>query len=345
MRDFAFPSDVLEIVRHERYHHPHPRVQQKMEVIWLKSQGLTHDDIARLAGLSRRSVQRYLDEYLDGGIDRLYERRWKGKRCPLDDCRTSLEEYFVEHPPRTTREARDAIRHPSQSHPGPRLPEKKVGLSWRKAGTIPGKADPDEQSCFLSEELEPRLEEARAGERSVWFVDAAHFVHGSFLGYLWCLVRYFVPSPSGRKRYNVLGALNAVTHQMVRVSNHSYINALSVCELLVELASAGRRSRPTTLVLDNARYQRCELVRQTAESLGIELLFLPSYSPNLNLIERVWKFVQKESLASYSLATYEAFIAAIDGCLDRLHSEYRARMDTLLSHRFQTFDDVPVLSA
>jgi transposase len=179
----------------------------------------------------------------------------------------------------------------------------------------------------------------------VWFVDAAHFVHGSFLGYLWCLVRYFVPSPSGRKRYNVLGALDAVTHRMVRVSNHSYINASSVCELLVALASSGRRRRPMTLVLDNARYQRCDLVRETAESLGIELLFLPSYSPNLNLIERVWKFVKKESLASYSLTQFEAFTEAIDGCLDRLPSEFKAQMDSLLTHRFQTFDDVPVLSA
>jgi transposase len=109
MREFTFSSDVLDILRHERYHHPHPRVQQKMEVLWLKSQGLTHDAIGRLAGLSRRSVQRYLDEYLEGGIDRLYEIRWKGKHGPLDDCRTTLEEYFVEHPPRTVREARDAI--------------------------------------------------------------------------------------------------------------------------------------------------------------------------------------------------------------------------------------------
>lgn len=175
-------------------------------------------------------------------------------------------------------------------------------------------------------------------------MDAAHFVHGSFLGYLWCLVRYFVPSPSGRKRYNVLGALNAVTHQMVRVSNHSYINALSVCELLGQLASSAGRL-PLTLVLDNARYQRCALVQQTAQSLGIELLFLPPYSPNLNLIERVWKFVKKESLASYSLATYEAFTAAIEGCLGQLHSKYKAQMETLLTHRFQTFDDVPVLAA
>jgi hypothetical protein len=105
MRDFAFPPDVLDIVRHERYHPPRPRVQQKREVMWRKSQGRTHEAIARLAGLSRRSVQRYLD----GGIDRLYELRWKGKHCPLDDHRTALEEDCVEHPPRTVREAREAI--------------------------------------------------------------------------------------------------------------------------------------------------------------------------------------------------------------------------------------------
>jgi transposase InsO family protein len=219
-----------------------------------------------------------------------------------------------------------------------------VGLAWRKVGALPGKADVEEQSRFLSEELEPRLEEARTGERTVWFVDAAHFVYGSFLGYLWCLVRLFVPSPSGRKRYHVLGALNAVTHRMVRVTNQSYINALSVCELLVELASSAG-CPPITVVLDNARHQRCASVQETAEEWGIELLFLPPYSPNLNLIERVWMFVKKESRASDSLTTYEAFTAAIEGCLDRLHSKYKLQTKTLLTHRFQTFDDVPVLSA
>ncbi|MGH3429282.1 MAG: helix-turn-helix domain-containing protein, partial [Mycobacteriales bacterium] len=58
MRRITFPPDVLDTLRHERYHHPHPRVQQKMEVLWLKSQGLPHETIARLADVSRRSVQR-----------------------------------------------------------------------------------------------------------------------------------------------------------------------------------------------------------------------------------------------------------------------------------------------
>jgi transposase len=178
----------------------------------------------------------------------------------------------------------------------------------------------------------------------VLFVDAAHFVYGPFLGYLWCLVRLFVPGPSGRKRYNVLAALNAVTHEVLRVANHSYINAASVCGLLRQIAARGL-PRPITLVLDNARYQRCALVQALARSLRIELLFLPSYSPNLNLIERLWKFVKKECLASRPLPDYETFTQAIDDCLNSLRTKNKGLMKTLLTLNFQTYEDEPVLTA
>lgn len=176
------------------------------------------------------------------------------------------------------------------------------------------------------------------------FVDAAHFVYGPFLGFLWCLVRLFVPGPSGRKRYNVLAALNAVTHEVIRVANHSYINAESVCALLRQIAAAGL-PRPLTVVLDNARYQRCALVQALARSLRIELLFLPSYSPNLNLIERLWRFVKKECLASHPLPNYEAFTQTIDDCLKGLPTKYKEQMTTLLTLNFQTYEDEPVLAA
>src|SRR5262245_52901205 len=236
-------------------------------------------------------------------------------------------------------------RHPPRPVPGPRLLEKKVGLSWRKVGTVPAKADHDEQAAFLDDELLPRLEQAKRGQRNLLFVDAAHFVFGPFLGYLWCLVRLFVPGPSGRKRYNVLAALDAVTHRVIRVSNHAYINAESVCALLREVAGCGLKG-PITLVLDNARYQKCQLVQTLAASLGIELLYLPGYSPNLNLIERLWRFVKKECLGCLVLPSYEAFTQAIDDCLASLNTRYKQQMDTLLNLEFQLFDDdVPVLSA
>ena len=141
--------------------------------------------------------------------------------------------------------------------------------------------------------MEPRLEEAEAGKRTVFFVDAAHFVLSVYLGFLWCFTRVLVRAPSGRQRFNVLGALNAVTHQLITVTNDTYINSISVGQLLENIAGLGLTT-PITLIMDNARYQRCKYVLDIAARLDIEILFLPPYSPNLNLIERLWKFVRKE---------------------------------------------------
>src|SRR5205823_11912731 len=101
MRRFTFSAEDLDAIRHERYHHPHPRVQQKMEVLWLKSQGLTHEEVARLADVSRRSVQRYLYAFADGGLARLRHLPWKGKPDELAAHQASLEAYFLEQPPRS----------------------------------------------------------------------------------------------------------------------------------------------------------------------------------------------------------------------------------------------------
>ena len=102
-----------------------------------------------------------------------------------------------------------------------------------------------------------------------------------------------MPTPPGRKRLNVFAALNAITLEIIPIINETYINSESCCKLLLKIASTNL-SVPITLVLDNARYQKCKLVQDFAASLGMELLYLPSYSPNLNLIERYWKFVKKQ---------------------------------------------------
>jgi transposase len=109
MREFIFSQEVVTEIRHDRYHHPHPLVQRKMEVLWLKSLGLTHAEIAEFADVSPRSVQRYLDEFVQGGLERVRQLNWRGKACELDEHQPSLEDYFLEHPPRSAREAQEAI--------------------------------------------------------------------------------------------------------------------------------------------------------------------------------------------------------------------------------------------
>jgi len=171
----------------------------------------------------------------------------------------------------------------------------------------------------------------------VFFVDASHFVHGAFLCYLWCFARLYLRTPSGRKRFNVLGALDYTTKELLTVTNLTYITAETVCQLLTVLA-AQSPGIPITLLLDNARYQHCRLVQDRADALGIELLFLPSYSPNLNLIERVWKFVKGECLNGKYYPTFEGFQAGIQDCLAKIPTEHRAAMESLITRNFQLFD-------
>ena len=200
------------------------------------------------------------------------------------------------------------------------------------------------QAEFLGQKLEPALAEARVGRGHVFFVDAAHFVMGSFLCCVWCLVRLAIRAGSGRKRYSVLGAWNAVTHELVSITTDATVNAETMCALLHKIAALGLQG-PITLVLDNARYQHCVLVMSLAKSLNIHLEFLPSYSPNLNLIERLWKFVKNQALYGRHYATFQEFKAAIDGCLDKIPTDHRSKLKTLMTHQFQTFGNVSLLAA
>ena len=129
---------------------------------------------------------------------------------------------------------------------------------------IPAKADPEQQKEFLEQEIQPRLDEAQAGKRVVLFVDAAHFVLAPFLGFLWSVVRVFIQAPSGRQRFNVLGALNAITHELIIITNDAYITAESVCALLEKLATL-YVGIPISIFLDNARYQKCALVMEKSK--------------------------------------------------------------------------------
>jgi transposase len=109
MRTFSFTDADLAQIAHDRYHHPHPHVQEKMEVLWLKSRGVGHTEIARLTGLHRNTVQRYLGEYLAGGLAACRRLKWAGQPSELHDHVGTLEDYFLANPPRSAAEAQAAI--------------------------------------------------------------------------------------------------------------------------------------------------------------------------------------------------------------------------------------------
>jgi transposase len=103
------PEDQKQVLHHERYHHPHPHVRHKMEVPWLKSQGLPHREIARLAGVSENTMRSYWQEHAQGDLARLREIRCYRPQSALDEHQAALKAYFCQHPPATVNEARAKI--------------------------------------------------------------------------------------------------------------------------------------------------------------------------------------------------------------------------------------------
>ena len=201
-----------------------------------------------------------------------------------------------------------------------------------------------EQAAFHDTELKPRLEAAAAGRGQVFFADAAHFVFGTYLCCLWSFTRIFVRAAAGRQRFNVLGAWNAITRELVAVTNTTVVNTETMCELLRKIA-AQNLVGPITLVLDNARYQRNAAVQALAEQLGITLLFLPSYSPNLNLIERLWKFIKRRAIYGRYHPTFADFQAAIERTIAELPTIHAKQLATLMALNFQHFQNVSLLAA
>ena len=154
----------------------------------------------------------------------------------------------------------------------------------------------------------------------------------------------FVRAASGRQRFNVLGAWDAVTRQLITVTNTTVVNTETMCELLRKLA-AQTLVGPVSLVLDNAKDQRNATVQALAVELDIRLLFLPSYSPNLNLIERLWGFAKRKSVYGKYHADFASFRAAIETTLAGVSTTHAEALKSLMTLKFQTFEDVSILAA
>jgi transposase len=271
-----FTEEEIEQLYRLFMEHPSGAVKKKLHVVYLKALGLLHQDIVRIARVSGDSVTRYVQAYVEGGVLTLCTSQYYCPVSALLPYRDALKTQFQAQPPHTVAEA----SHTIDKLTGIKLAlsacrdfrRKHLGMKCRKMGVIPSKADPDKQKAFLHGTLEPLLEEEKQGKRRVFFVDAAHFVMGAFLGLLWCFERLFLKSSSGRSRYNVLGADSVKGTELITITNNAYINS----DTLVELLTAVNRLHPDTaitLVMDNARYQRCDKVMAKAKEFGIDLLF------------------------------------------------------------------------
>ena len=316
------------------------KIRRKLMALKMRDIGASLDIIAASLGLSKRTISNYIGQFRKGGLTATMEDRSYCPQSCLEPFLDKIKEDFQNEPVGCAKQARRRIYQLTNirlSASQTRRIMRRLGMRYRKAGQVPAKANAEVQLEFLDEKLYPKLQEAAEGKRKVFFVDASPFVMGAVVGMLWCFTRVFVRGASGRKRYNVLGALDSQSREVITVSNDTYITAVTVCELLEKLRAC-HPDTPISLVLDNARTQKCKLVFETAERLDIELLYLPPYSPNLNIIERLWKYVKQSCLKNTYYDTFQSFQGAIDSKIEEINTSLREDLASLFSLNFQIVD-------
>jgi len=210
---------------------------------------------------------------------------------------------------------------------------KRLDYRYKEPAQVPSKADSDVQAAWLESYVEKR--EAVKGHGKVYFMDAAHLLHNAVPGQGWIKRgrRVELKTNSGRNRLNVLGAYSPDDHTLEAIEGTELCDAELVCRLLRKLRAANPCKR-LLVVLDNVRYPRARFVQALAQRLRIRLLFLPPYSPNLNLIERFWKFLRKKVTRNTYYATFADFRAAIQRLLANIGT-YMDELTTLMTENFQ----------
>lgn len=218
----------------------------------------------------------------------------------------------------------------------------RLGCTFHKASSFLFKAKRDKQEEFLADYEGDKPKVESAGWRR-YFIDGVHPLYGmEVLFYCWLLAgqRLEVGVGGGRKRLNILGAFSPDDHEYL---DKRYTEENLTAQAVIELFELMMRRHPETkhfrIYLDNARYQHAKVllawVAQTQQDQGVtfDLKYLPAYSPNLNLIERLWKFLRKEALQKWH-PTFEAMQEAVAQVLDNL-GDYEKQLGTLMTERFR----------
>lgn len=172
MLKVCFSQEDVDALFRERYSHPHPWVQRRMEALYLKSQKVPHGEIRNLVKISSRTLARWIRMYQEGGVDALKKLGWKGAKGALTEHRETLEEYFKTHPPISLKEACAKIKELTGIERGKIAVRdflRSLGMSFRKTGNVPGKADPVKQEEFKKKFWNPsfRKQKMEIGKSSL----------------------------------------------------------------------------------------------------------------------------------------------------------------------------------
>ena len=343
MTDFILSEEEISTLRRAHRTAKRKRDAYRINAIVLLGTGWTIREVAEALFLDDETIRNYLNRYKRGKINTLLNDDYKGYSGKLSKAeKESLDKHLDQN---TYLRTQDIVSYVFKEYKveysisGMNDLLHKFGYTYKKPKLVPGKADAKAQEEFV--EFYKELKKTKGANDYIYFMDGAHPQHNSVAAYGWIKKGTVkeLKSNTGRKRININGAINI--EEMSPVVGYSdTINAQSTISLLKKIESKHPDAESIYTICDNARYYRSKKVKEYLESSKIKLLFLPPYSPNLNLIERLWKYFRKIVLYNKYYETFDEFKKACKSFF-RNSKRYKEDISSLLTENFQIIGAKP----
>ena len=309
------------------------RYAERIKVILLLDDGETYKNISKFLFLDEGTIANYRRRYKEGGLEELINDNYFGKRTMLSEKEMKILDKDLQE--KIFQDTKAIIAHVKgkfrvkYSRGGITDLLHRLGFSFKKPKGVPGKADRKEQEKFVK-----KYNKVKSQRGLIYFGDATHPMFNTALNYGWIKkgTDFEVKTNSGRKRLNINGAIEINTMNVVSRSCDR-VNKDSMCDLLKAIKMKNPDEKHIVLILDNAGYNHAGEVKKLAKKLGIKIVYLPPYSPNLNPIERLWKFMRKKFANEY-YQDFDDWKIAIMGFFRGIR-KYRSELETLITDNFR----------
>jgi len=310
----------------------------KINVIILLATGWSVESISAALLISDETIRQYKNAYQTGGIKKLLKTKYVGSNCKLKKHqRNMLQKELDSAIYLTTSQAIEFVKKRfgvNYSVSGMNHLLHKLGYTYKKPKLVPGKGDKEKQEDFLAHyEL---FMASKAGNEAVYFMDGVHPEHNTLAAYGWIRKgeERKLKSNTGRQRINLHGAINIETLEL-EIIEGDRINSESTLALLRKIEESCVYARKIHVILDNARYHYSRVVREYLRNSRINLVFLPPYSPHLNLIERLWKLFKKKVLYNRYYEKFKDFKKACQDFFINI-SQYNTEIQNLMNEEFHS---------
>jgi transposase len=318
-------------------------VADRVKCVIALGKGYSFEQIEEILLINERTARRYFNLYKQKGEDGLILLEYRGRIPKLTKEQSEeLREHISNN---LYSKALDIVYYIKKKYYVDFTPEglvitlHRLGFSYKKTKVKPAKADPKKQEDFVEEYK--RLKENLKEDEKIMFVDAVHPTHNVMPAYAWILIgtEKEVKSNTGRERVNINGAYSPNDNEII-VRQDETINAQSTVELFKMIEKKNPDLKTIYVILDNAKYNRSKLVKEYLLTSRIKLMFLPSYSPNLNLIERLWKFFKKNVLYNKYYEKVEDFRRAITDFFEIEVKNKTSELKSLMTENFHIANSV-----